>query len=174
MFGYGYGYGPGCCNNTGGEWLWIIIIIFIVFFIFFRISSCHRTQHQKRCCSCNCPFSHLCLFHILVSPFSFHHLYYIPMSEECNLNFGCQHTHSTTKGKLFPQNNFPFSLFSTINLDRFTDKRGCTFSMLIDIMFKTLVCNIHLTESKQNFIGAMIITLCNMILQHFYKVLSFP
>ena len=40
-----------------------------------------------------------------------------------------------------------WNLLAAIDLYCFTDKRRCTIGVLIDVVLKTLICNIHLTET---------------------------
>ncbi len=46
-----------------------------------------------------------------------------------------------------------------------SDKGGCAVSMSVDVIPRPFICNIHLSQTDQNFIGADIVIFGDMGLQ---------
>ena len=56
------------------------------------------------------------------------------------------------------------NLLTAIHCNCFTDKRSSTVSVLINVVRKALIRNIHLTETCQHFVCTKIVILGDMLL----------
>ena len=57
-----------------------------------------------------------------------------------------------------------FVLFSAIGCDNIADVGGGAWSVFIDVVFETFVGHVHLTQSCEDFIGAGVVVLSDVIL----------
>ena len=53
------------------------------------------------------------------------------------------------------------------------DECGGAGSVLVDVVFETLVGDVHLTEAGEDFVGAGVIVLSDVFLQFLYQCLCF-
>ena len=60
-------------------------------------------------------------------------------------------------------------LFLAVGGDGFADESGGAGSVFIDIIFETLVGDVHLAETCEDFVGAGVIVLGDVILQFFHQ-----
>ena len=59
----------------------------------------------------------------------------------------------------------PISLLLTEYSNCFRSKLGSSFTVLVNIFFESLIGNIHLAKSYENFISASIVILSDIFLQ---------
>lgn len=64
-------------------------------------------------------------------------------------------------------------LFFAIGGDGFADEGGGAWSVFVDVGFETFIGDVHLTETGEDFVGASVVVLGNVILQFIYQNLRF-
>ena len=70
--------------------------------------------------------------------------------------------------RLEPSSGFVFVLFSAIGGDGFADKCGGAWRVLVDVVLESLVGDVHLAETGEDFVCAGVVVLGNVVLQFFY------
>ena len=70
---------------------------------------------------------------------------------------------------LEPSDGCIFVLFLAVGGDGFADECGGAGSVFVDVGFEALVGNVHLTESGEDFVGAGVVVLGDVILQFLYQ-----
>ena len=59
-------------------------------------------------------------------------------------------------------------LFFAVGGDGFADKCGGAGSVFVDVILKTLVGDVHLAETREDFVGAGVVVFGDVILQFFH------
>ena len=62
-----------------------------------------------------------------------------------------------------------FVLFSAVGGDCITDECGGAGSVFVDVVLETLVGDVHLAETDEDFVGAGVVVFGDVILQFFYQ-----
>lgn len=65
---------------------------------------------------------------------------------------------------LEPSGGCIFVLFLAVGGDGFTDECGGAGGVLVDVIFETLVGDVHLTETGEDFVGAGVVVFGDVIL----------
>ena len=74
-------------------------------------------------------------------------------------------TRAWTEWRLF------LALFSAVVGDGFADEWGGAGGVFVDVILKTLVGDVHLAETGEDFVGAGVVVLGDVILQFFHQSL---